>query len=522
MKCEGSFLYAFHVQSELRKRDDLDKMTFKEIMEFVPKGLDSIYLTYFNRLEDELRAITHGNPDMLRILEMLAVSNSPLPLSFISRALGLAPDNRETRKIINKVNESVSRLLFVSDDRVTVFDKSVIDWLLARGYERHEYTVKVMDGSKLLWLICEKVFEEIKETVTSGHKLNLTNDVKHALNNGFIYLRACIIFMKKSLFWSVDVVIIHVWLTIYPKIYGINYILNLWVKILQGGSVVISDKLRERLSWHVFESDFLDKEKLLNTKPHYLRSVLKHSPEGYFSDNEKKIAESLLSKVPRFVEYNLNEVEVLPLAAWRTSEMSQISAVGLSYDKTMAVVAKFNGTISVISVPSLVKLWHYSAVQYGVPCCLFAPDDSFVLFGKLETVLSIAERKEVPFFHGNKETFTSSCAFSPNGKRLVTGDGSNTIKLWDVSRQSLLASLCADVPVNYCSFSSTGLFIIGYSKHDIGVTSEDSDSLCVWNSITWQRSDERNIRDVKLKEPRVFQDKKCKRCLLVFDQDLKN
>jgi WD40 repeat protein len=134
-----------------------------------------------------------------------------------------------------------------------------------------------------------------------------------------------------------------------------------------------------------------------------------------------------------------------------------------------------------------------------------------VLFGKLETVLSIAERKEVPFFHGNKETF-ASCAFSPNGKRLVTGDGSDTIKLWDVSRQSLLASLCADVPLNYCSFSSTGLFIIGYSKHDIGVTSEDSDSLCVWNSITWQRSDERNIRDVKLKEPRVFQDKKCKRC----------
>jgi hypothetical protein len=55
-KCEGSFLYAFYVQSELRKRDDLDTMTLDEIMKFVSKGVDSIYLTYFNRLEDELKS----------------------------------------------------------------------------------------------------------------------------------------------------------------------------------------------------------------------------------------------------------------------------------------------------------------------------------------------------------------------------------------------------------------------------------------------------------------------------------
>jgi WD40 repeat protein len=533
-KCEGSFLYAFYVQSELRKRDDLDKIPLYEIMEFVPKGLDSIYLAYFNRLEDELKAIMHGSLDVLRILEMLAVSegfhlSEGFPLSFISRALGLSPDNRETRKIINKVNETVSCLLYVSDDLVTVFHKSVIDWLLAEGYKDHEYTVKVMDGKKSLWLICENVFEEIKKTVCSGHDLNLTNDVKYALDHGFDYLRACM--MEESLFWSVDIVIIHVLLTIYPKSYDAEYILNLWVKIFQD-SANISDKLRERLSWHVFEIDFLDNECALSRDAYYLQSVLTHSPGGYFSDNEKEIAESLLSKIPRFVEYNCNEVEVLPLAAWHNPGQSHISAVGLSYDKTMAAVGSFyeermafkSGTIHVISVPSLVEIYS-SKYKPGSSCCSFAPDDSFVLFGKLETVLNIAERKEVPFFYGNKETFTS-CAFSPNGKRLVTSNGSNTIKLWDVSRQSLLSSLCADVPVGRCSFSSTGLLIIGDSKYDIDVTSEDSDSdykiqdgrfdpidsFCVWNAITWQRSDERNIRDVKLKKPGVIQDKKCKRC----------
>ena len=400
---------------------------------------------------------------------------------------------------------------------MTVFHKSVIDWLLAKGYKDHEYTVKVMDGNKSLWLICEKVFEEIKKTVCSGNDLNETNDVKYALDNGFDYLEACS--MEESLFWSVDVIIIYVWLFT-----GHDYkddLLKIWRKIVQLCPVV-SDKLRERLSWHVVEIGFLlrvDEAMSESAHDYYLQSVLTHSPEGYFSDNEKKIAESLLQKVPRFVECNFNEVEVLPLAAW-CDDSEGFEAVGLSHDKTMAavVVDDIDETIRVISVPSLVELWHFSLDCISVSCCLFAPDDSFILFGELETVLSIAERKEVPFFHGNEETFTS-CAFSPNGKRLVTSDEYDyTIKLWDVSRQSLLASLRADVPIVWCSFSSTGLFIIGYGKHDIDVMSEDSDSFCVWNAITWQRSDERNIRDVKLKEPGVFQDKKCKHCF----QDLKS
>ena len=41
-------------------------------------------------------------------------------------------------------------------------------------------------------------------------------------------------------------------------------------------------------------------------------------------------------------------------------------------------------------------------------------------------------------------------------KRLVTSGGSNTIKLWGVGRQNLLSLLCHGVPVNWCSFDSTG------------------------------------------------------------------
>ena len=521
-KCEGSFLYAFYIQFELGKRDDLDKMTLDEIINSLPKALDSVYMKYVKRLEDELKAIIPENLDVLKILEMLVAAEGPLPLTFVTRALGLARDCRETRKIINNVNETISCLLYVCDDMVTVFHKSVVDWLLAEGYKDHEYTVKLSDGNRSLWLICEQIFKDIRMSVCSGHDLNLTNDVKYAVHYGLRHLVACK--MRESFFWLVDVVIIHAVLTEQLESLG-NGLVSIWLEILQG-AVDIDDKLRAQISWHVAEIEFLERlyrPSYRNRLPlYYLQNVVTHSPEGYFNDNEKKIAESLLSKFPRFVEFNFHEVEVMPLSVCPCEPVTNIEnlvysieefvmGIDLSYDKTMAAVAQLNGTIStilVISVPRLVELWSYSTENQRISCCMFAPDSSFVLFGQLETVLDIAERKEVPFFHGNKEKFTS-CAFSPNGKRLVTSDRTRTIKLWDVAKRSLLSSLCADVTVNCCSFSRTGLFILGdwIEEQNFIFGVREQDALCVWNAITWQRSDERNLPDVMLDKSKI-----CHRC----------
>ena len=514
-KCEGSFLYAFYIQFELGKRDDLDKMTLDEIKNFLPKALDSVYMKYVKRLEDELKAIIPENLDVLKILGMLAAVEGPLPLTFVTRALGLARDCRETRKIINNVNETLSCLLYVSDDMVTVFHKSVVDWLLAEGYKDHEYTVKLSDGKISLWLICEQIFKDIKKSVCSGHDLNLTNDAKYAVHYGLRYLVACK--MRESFFWLVDVVIVHAVLTEHFERWG-NHLLSIWVEILQG-AVDIDDKLRAQISWHVAEIEFLER---LSYRPsyrnrfplYYLQNVVTHSPEGYFNDDEKKIAQSLLSKIPRFVEFPrfVHEMEVMPLSVCHCEPVTNIVDIGLSYDKTMAAVALLSRTIStirVISVPRLVELLSYSTENQSISCCTFVPDSSFVLFGQLETVLDIAERKEVPFFHGNKEKFTS-CAFSPNGKRLVTSDGTRTIKLWDVAERRLLSSLFADGTVNCCSFSSTGLFILGDLIEEIDILIPDvpeQDAFCVWNAITWQRSDERNLPDVMLDKSKL-----CHRC----------
>ncbi|XP_028412211.1 uncharacterized protein LOC114535036 [Dendronephthya gigantea] len=505
-KCQGSFLYAYHFQSGLRARYDLEKITNNDVMEFFPQGLNSVYQGYFKRLEDELNAIKHEKFDVLKILEMLAVSEGPLPLTFVAQAFGLAPDCRETKDIINKINETISCLLYVSDDMLTVFHKSVIDWLLAKGYKDHQYTVKVDDGHRSLWLLCEKVFNEIKDkAVHSELEVKFTNDVKYALKHGLKHLEKCE--MEESVFWSVDLIIVCYMLTV-----GYSDVLQrFWLKLLQS-SWVKNEDLRALISYHIIEVGSFDhalnptglyynlSKQLFSTvySQWYLQAVLTRSPEGYFSDDEKKIAERLLSNVSPFVESNSYEVSVLPRAVWEHKDVGFITAVALSNDEKSVAVG-IDNFIHVISLPTLVKIMSYSTKLKTIPCCTFSPDDSFILFGKLETAFNIAGRKEVPFFPGNEETFLS-CAFSPNGKRLVTSDDSNTIKLWDVAKQKMLSSLCAGFRVGWCSFSVTGLFIIGNSES----SSHPGYSFCVWNAITLQRMDERKLSHGEREKPDVL------------------
>ena len=511
--CEGSFLYAFHVQCELKKRDDLDKMTVQEIVNIVPKSLDFVYQKYFQRLEDEFKGLRE-DIDLMKLLEAFVAAKGPLPLSFVPRALGLAPDCRKSKTIIQKVNVALSCLLYVSDDLVTVFHKSVIDWLLAKGYEDHQYVVKISNGDKLLWQICEKVFEEIKEVVCSGHELDFNNEVTYALAYGFVHLLACD--MKKCLYWLVDVVIIHAILISLSNRFAIAiFLCSPWKDSLRFGAVE-SDELRARIAWHIVEMESIVSRRL--TAPlssRYLESVFARSPKGCFSDNEKNIAKSLLSKTTMFVDLVYDEIEVIPDAIWCIPSSLWIVAVGMSKDKTMVALAQEDGTITVLSLPSLVELWRYST-EPCVTCCTFAPDDSFVLVGKLETALSIAEKREIPFFHGNRETF-QSCAFSPNGKRLVTCGISKEIKLWDVGNRNLLSSIYHEVAVDWCSFDSTGFLIAALTKFD--PHTDQYRSFGFWNAVTLQRCDIRPLAKRKFKSRKASDSLLCTRC---FRPGLKN
>ena len=498
-KCEGSFLYAFHVQRELQKRKDLDSISTEEIMLLLPKGMESTYEEYFRRLDKDLKSILKRKFDLCQLLELLVAANSLLPLSFIARALGLDLDCRETAKIINSVNDAVSCVLHVSNEEVTVFHKSVFDWLLLKDKDIHQYTVKVADGKRRLWLLCQQIYQEIKSDVIAERKLKRTKEVTHALEYGLEYLLACN--MKESFHWLVDMIIVHVCLTFHPK--HSRALRRLWRSALSCDED-INFQLRQRISWHLTEIESMNLE-LTDPLHHYLEFVLDHSPQTIFTNDEIEIAKALLGKYIRYVKHYSDRKKSLKRFLGKYFP-HQIKAIGLSSSKKLAAVALQDGTIRVVSLPNLVELFQHQTDCKNISCCTFTPDDSVVLYGKLEIGLSVLEKTKISFFSGKVEAF-ASCGFSPDGKRLVTNDGSSTIKLWDVSRRSLLFSLDAGVPLKSCSFSKTGLFIIGDSKDT------EEDSYCVWNAITLQRADLRNLCQNKNKNKALQRSAKCNRCI---------
>ena len=498
-RCEGSFQYAFHAQHELRKRNDLERMTVEEIMMFLPKGMRSVYKKYFDRLGMELQAIMKKRTDLHKLLELLVAANKSLPLRFVARILGLDLDCRETIEIINKVNESVSRLLNVfNDEKVTVFHKSVHDWLLTSGDDAHEYSVNFANGRRRLGVLCAQVFEEIKRTVVSGQELKLTYEIKHALDYGHMYLVTCKI--KDSYYWLVDMIIIYALLYYYPK--NIGYLRFLWSDVLRDDED-FSLQLRQRISWHLIIIFSIDNEVMDLTPSCYLQIALDHSPKGCFTDEEREFATSRYINRCSAAKNCLKPLLVKPCP-------SSITAVGVSSSKKLVAVAMRDGTLLVYSLPALVRLFQYSTGCEHISCCTFSPDDSFVLFGKLEIALSTGEEKEVSFFDGEVERF-KSCAFSPNGKRLVTNNHSRTVRVWDVGRKSLLCSLPADSPLECCSFSKTGLFIIGDTDD------AEKDSYCAWNAITFQRVDCRGLMTTKDKSRRSY---RCSRCFSQLQREI--
>ena len=179
-RCEGSFLYAYYYQLELLNLNSLWLNPY-----VVPKGIGSIYKKYFERLEKELKEVVK-HVEFERILEVLLAMKDAFPLSFIAKILKLPANTRAMREVINKVNECLSALLPVYEDRVSVFHKTVLDWLNADGkYGKHSFSVSELDANKTLWKACRLMFEQMNE---NGRRKEEEPAEEYALKQGLGHL----------------------------------------------------------------------------------------------------------------------------------------------------------------------------------------------------------------------------------------------------------------------------------------------------------------------------------------------
>jgi hypothetical protein len=102
-KCEGSFLFAYYTQLELK--ETTKQLTTENISELVPKGISGSYKKQFKHLENQLSDFGLSEVKLKRFLQILVASKGPLPLSLLPECLGLPDD------IDCEIRESIIGLL---------------------------------------------------------------------------------------------------------------------------------------------------------------------------------------------------------------------------------------------------------------------------------------------------------------------------------------------------------------------------------------------------------------------------
>ncbi|XP_046845960.1 uncharacterized protein LOC124439724 [Xenia sp. Carnegie-2017] len=449
-KCEGSFLYAYHAQESLKK--EKTKLTVENIKQLVPTGLSKFYAEQFKRLNKSLKEIilsTHktviSDKNFTECLEVLVTYQSILPLSFLFQCLGFSDDMKFKDRI--KIHEVLSQFFPIYDDYLTVYHKSLIDWLKSDGYEEHEFTVDPKNGHKFLWHACEKVFEQIKKMNIFKDQMN-TAMIKYALENGIYHMLQCGENVDFS--WIIDVKVFCVKLMVVKDKYMDTIWSELHEIITTLPNFLRKDVLKEQLFHLLMTVRYASK---LDISLFYLQIIA----NAIDSKNERRLLARDLLKQGKFSWFEDLELTYLTNRYHLTVSLrANVTSLCVSSNEELLAVGYENGQISIFELP-----------EFKQRCTLgTALDDLFV------------------------PRNICCCSFSPTGNRLVTSDRSTEVKLWDVNNGRLLLCLQSDGVVNRCSFSNSGLFIAAKYYEFF-----PKDVSTAWNSLTLQRIDRRCVVD---------------------------
>ncbi|XP_046857741.1 uncharacterized protein LOC124451156 [Xenia sp. Carnegie-2017] len=453
-KCEGSFLYAYHAQESLKKGKF--KITFENIKQLVPSGLSGVYTKQFKRVKELLRSF-----------------------NFLFSYLGFSGDIKF--EVRSKIIEPLSQILPVYDDCLTVYHKSLIDWLKSDGYEQHEFTVDPKNGHKFLWHACEKVFEQIKSMNIFEDQMN-TVMIKYALKNGIYHMSKCGENVDVS--WAVDVKVVC------ARLMGVE---NIDMYTISSELFEIIKELRTFLKKDVIEEALID---LLTTH----KNAMQKFDENFFysqiianrihgSKENGLLARDLLRQ-GKFVWFeDLDSTYLTNHHHLTVSLRANVTSLCVSSNEELLAVGYENGQISISELPEFKQRWTLGTALDDSRLDKWDNVDDVDTFKSQYDIYDYSALMKFSFVRGN----ICCCSFSPTGNRLVTSDGSTEVKLWDVNNGRLLLCLQSDDVVNRCSFLDSGLFITALCvKHCF---EHSKDVFTAWNSLTLQRIDRRCVVD---------------------------
>ena len=426
--CRGSFLYAYYMVKELK---EMGAGIEPNLRHYAPRGISGFYEKQFKRLKTGLQP--HDPGILNAFVNVVAASfGAPLPIKILLRCMNLSDEKYKIRYTIINV---MSEILSVYDNCLTVYHKSLMDWLTLKGYEEHEFAADVADGTTRLWEVCEGVYRDIV-SVKSVSGLELSPERKFALENGGKYVVN--VGDTVDFHWLVNVRLNALKFRFCGDL-NVNYyhILN-----------VHKSALSNDLYWSIFQHYCI---------LHYVDSNLdgdefSHSvlylqllANAHFDFVRKNLSSQ---NAARDILVEENEMWLEDVVNVKNSNYEVISNTSLpnffadsvcSPDKKLVVLQMYGDTVKVFELPSLTMIFE---VQVSGSCfspLTFSPDSSYFLLHSIRSCVCVRKQKEVAFIPGGPEEI-EHCSFSSCGKKLVTAE-KNVLKLWDVEKRELLVQV---------------------------------------------------------------------------------
>ena len=181
-KAAGHFLYA-HLMVDFIN-ENVSLLTPEELQRTLPSGVSSVYQSYFERLEKELKI---GEDQFLTFLSALAAAREPLPRDFVSKMLLSDSKSPSGPRKVTKGISSISTLLPIHDDCIVFFHKSVKDWLTDRtACGRHNFYVDEKQGHAMLSQLCTNELNNVKGK--GVHGTEFSNTARYALQHGVYHM----------------------------------------------------------------------------------------------------------------------------------------------------------------------------------------------------------------------------------------------------------------------------------------------------------------------------------------------
>ena len=446
-RCQGSFLYAYYLVKEIKQVISGNK---ESVNVNIPKGISGFYEKQFERLKKDLQCYEQktGVRIFKNFINIVAASRQPLPFRFLFACMDLYSEQFEIRKTIVGI---MSEILTVYDDCLTVFHKSLWDWLKLDGHEEHAYAADVADGKRRLWRACKKVYTDI-DSLSSVSNFEISPEKRYALENGAQYfvnvdgtedwewlVNVKVNYFKWSSRWS-----------LYTLLFRLKEILEEYKSRIPGD-----------LFWHLFQLyTWLKVKHVTVTVPDALvpNMYLQNYANNLFSfvrnaTTSKMVARKMLSqKSAVWLEEVTNESDssfkIISDTFLDDEQSSSLLAISASPDNKLLAIKSEDlhlkdlaskNQVKVYELPSLNSIFKLDLNELSGhywQSITFSPDSSYFLLNSLQTCVSIKNQSIIPFIpHGPAVILSSS--FSSRGTKLVSVE-KQSIKVWDVIKKELL------------------------------------------------------------------------------------